>query len=488
MSHSVNDSIGLLRRLDLFVLLGAVVTLFLALASGPWWTLNGATNMKLFSIQVSPFYLHINAVGLPATSSFANSLGSLTRILIFIGFLALAAASIRPTAWWRNFAVYFGLSSLAELYFSFLMMYYWAESAFVVAYGVVPPYSGTSSLPGRFLGLDLTYYSTPLVTAGFAIPFYLGFIGFSLVMGRGVIRSIHERALRVLASLLPGGGIHDIYLTPPYRHVWFSSGDQQFNPMTTDPDRLNDDELLTSFQKLYDTVEPGGSLSIILPASATRVGDRFQKLMPNTGFTIEQSEVIYRVQGKPETELRFRKPIQELQEKPPELEETTSTPLTAAASLLDEEVVESTAPPVIEIEEEPAPIPTRMSRTEKTILKAAVEMIARHQSPVPYRELLNQVYMDLVDRGIGFDSARQIETTLLDHNGRELALVEEQDEASDRVVKKWWLGGQKLAPERNRRIPLIGRVSSSKPKFPSIHFRSKRGESGYVEKREGDEN
>src|SRR5690349_8152781 len=98
MSHSANDAIGLLHRLDPFVLLGAVVTLFLALASGPWWTLTGATNTKLFSIQVSPFYLHINAVGLPTTSSFANSLGSLTRILIFFGFLALAAASIRPTA------------------------------------------------------------------------------------------------------------------------------------------------------------------------------------------------------------------------------------------------------------------------------------------------------------------------------------------------------------------------------------------------------
>jgi len=324
--------------------------LFLALASGPWWTLTGTTNARLLSVQVSPYFLHISAIGLPPTSALANGLGSLTRVLIFLGFLALASASIRPTAWWRNLAVYFGLSSLAELYLSFLLMYYWAESAFVIAYGIVPPYSGTATLPGRILGLDLTYYSGPLVTAAFAIPFYLGFIGFSLVMGRGVIRAIQDRTLRVLASLLPGGGVHDVYLTPPYQHVWFSSGDKEYNPMITDPDILNDDELLISFQKLYDTVEPGGSLSIVLPAWATGIGDRFQRLMPNTGFTIESSGVIYRVEDKPETELRFRKPPQVPVDAPEtsasDSQESVSMPSSSAPSSLDDGAVESTSPPV----------------------------------------------------------------------------------------------------------------------------------------------
>src|SRR5260370_37857750 len=103
-------------------LLGALFALFLALASEPWWTLSGTTNTKLLSIQVSPFYLHINAVGLPSTSAFANGLGSFNRILLFFGFLALASASIRPTAWVRHLAGYLGLSCLAELYFSFLIM------------------------------------------------------------------------------------------------------------------------------------------------------------------------------------------------------------------------------------------------------------------------------------------------------------------------------------------------------------------------------
>src|SRR6266705_1852197 len=145
----------------------SLVALFVALGNEPWWTLRGASTSNLLSIQVSPFYLHINALGLPSTLPTANSLGSFTRVLLILGSLALLAASLHPTAWWRNLAVYLGLSSLAELYFSFVMIYYWAETAIVQAYGVVPPYDGTASLQANILGLDFKYYASPLVTASF---------------------------------------------------------------------------------------------------------------------------------------------------------------------------------------------------------------------------------------------------------------------------------------------------------------------------------
>jgi hypothetical protein len=262
--------------------------------------------------------------------------------------------------------------------------------------------------------------------------------------------------------------------------------------MVTDPDKLNDDELLVSFQRLYDTVEPGGSLSIVLPAWATGVGDRFQRLMPNTGFTIEEAGVIYRTQGKPETELRFRKPIGEAQH-----ESSTSPPVEGELVLprppelpspLNESAVESIAPPVLEISEEPQWVPSKPSRVEKTMLKAAVKVLSHHSDPVPYRELLNQVYMDLVDKKVDFDSARQIESTLLNHNGREIVLFEEADEVNDRIVKKWGLGEQRLAPERKGRIPLVGRITHSKPKLPTVRFPFRKpGRSRYVERTATDE-
>lgn len=465
---STNENRGILQRVDPLILLGAIIALFLALASEPWWTLTGTTTSKLLSVQVSPYYLQITATGIAPSASFTTILGSITRFLLILGFIALAASSIRPTAWWRNLAVYFGLSTLAELYFSFLIMYHAAETTLLTAYGIVLPYSGTSHLPANILGLDLNYYSNPLVTASFALPFYLGFLSLGLVAGRLILKNLQDRVL-LLASSFLGRGVSEIYLTPPYQHVWLSTGDKELNPLGKDPERLTDDELLVSFEKLYETVEPGGSVAIILPAWATSVGERFQKLIPYTGFTIEKSGIIYRVQGIPETELLFRKPVDASPEAGGPTQEMMLTEPPALGSTLAEGAVESEEPPVLETTTEPAWVPANMTRLERAMLKSAVNIIARRQEPVPYRELLNEVYMELVDKKVDFDSARQIETTLLDHSGRELLVVEQTDESRDRVVKKWWIGEQKMTPE-GPILPFLRRVTRrARPKVPDVH-------------------
>jgi len=482
MGHSESGA-GLLSRFDILIMLGAIVTLFVALGTEPWWTLNGTTTSNLFNIQVSPFYVHIAATGLPITVPYAADLGSFTRTLVLLGFLAFFAASIRPTAWWRNLAVYFGLSSLAELYLSFILMYYWAETAFVSTFGILPPQYGTTTFQANVLGLDLNYYSSPLVTATFNIPFYLGFLSVALVMGRAFVRLLHDRAIQAITALFPGGGIHDVYLTPPYQRIWFSSRNQELNPMRGDPENVNDDEFLVSFEKLYDTVEPGGSLSIILPDWAANLADRFEKLMPQTGFIIEKTGTLYRTPGKPENELRFRKPLTEsVAEAPPEPAPTLEqAPLqqgleppdkpAQAPPVSPQPIVESdnsTPPPVLEIIEKPAGMDIKMTRLERSMLKAAIRTIAERKQPVPYRELLNQVYMDLVDHKMEFDSARQIENTLLNHNGREIVLLEETEDNGARVVKKWWLGDQKISPSRSHSLPRLDLVKDVKPTLSSI--------------------
>src|SRR5205807_8269618 len=83
--------------------------------------------------------------------------------------------------------------------------------------------------------------------------------------------------------------------------------------------------------------------------------------------------------------------------------------------------------PVLEIAQTPTWRNARMTRPARAILKSAVTTITTRQAPVPYRELLNQVYMELADKKVDFDSARQIETTLLNHNGREILLIDEAD-------------------------------------------------------------
>src|SRR5260370_3184460 len=95
----------------------------------------------------------------------------------------------------------------------------------------------------------------------------------------------------------------------PYRHAWLSTGDPDLNPLGQDPENTTDDQLLDSFGKIYRTVQPGGTISIILPSWASTLGDRFQKLLTWTGFSIEDTATIYRAPGKPETQLRFKKPL-----------------------------------------------------------------------------------------------------------------------------------------------------------------------------------
>ena len=163
--------------------------MFMTVAADPWWTMTGAASSNLLSLQVSPYYLRSFASGFVAPVPFAGVLGTITRVLLFLGSLTLAGLGLRPSAWWREFAVFFSLSALSTVYLSFLLMYHNAVTSLLGAYGVLPPYSGSANLPTVVLGLDLNNYSNPLVIAGFGLPFYLGFacaglVGVSLMINR----------------------------------------------------------------------------------------------------------------------------------------------------------------------------------------------------------------------------------------------------------------------------------------------------------------
>jgi hypothetical protein len=175
-----------LRRADPYTLLGSAVSLVLVLVDDPWWSMHGANDSKLFTIQVSPYYLKTFATGLAQTVPFAGPLGLVTRIVLVMGFLSFVSVSVRPNAWWRDLASYFGMSALAELFFSFLLMLHAAETTLLGAYGSLPPFSGTGQLSGSIIGLDLAFHIQPLVTAGFSLPLFLG-LGYCGFLGLGLI-------------------------------------------------------------------------------------------------------------------------------------------------------------------------------------------------------------------------------------------------------------------------------------------------------------
>ncbi len=259
----------------------------------------------MLSIQVSPFYLQIVATGIPATTTLASVLGAFTRVLLILCALALLVSSLRPTVLWRPLAVWLGLASLTELFFSLLLFVHAGQTALLALYGTNPPTSGTISYPARVVGTDLNTYQNPSISAAFNLDFYLGLLSLTIVGTGTILKMLQERGL--LAGAIPG--VKEFFLTPPYRQVWLSTNDRTLNPLSQDPETTTDDQLLASFGKIYQTVQPGAMISIILPTWASSISDRFQKLLKWSGFSIEDTGTIYRAPGQAETQLRFKKPL-----------------------------------------------------------------------------------------------------------------------------------------------------------------------------------
>jgi hypothetical protein len=446
--------------MDLPTFITGLVAGFLALSNEPWWTLTSPINSHVLSIQASPFYLQIAATGIPTSTPFASILGALTRALLILSSLALLASSLRPTVWWRPLAAWLSLASLTELFFSLFLFVHIGQTALLTAYGTNPPTSGTISYPARIVGTDLNTYLNPSIAATFNLDFYLGLLSLTIVGASTLLKMLQERGL-LAAAAIPG--VKEFFLSPPYRHVWLSTGDRDLNPLSRDPENTTDDELLDSFGKIYRTVQPGGVISIILPQWASTISDRFQKLLTWTGFAIEDAGTIYRAPGKPEMQLRFRKPLIPVQSRQQE-PETTSVLAQAIAT----ESSFPDIPPQLTVTSPADWAPSKMTKQERATLRSAVSILSKRREPVLYRELLNQVYMELVERKVEFDSARQIESTLLKHIGRELALTEESDEQGLKAVKKWGLGEEDLSPDRDGNSSIFKRLSSHRPRVPPV--------------------
>ena len=414
----------------------------------------------MLSIQVSPFYLQIAATGIPATSLFASILGALTRVLLILCSLALVASSLRPTAWWRPLATWLGLASLTELFFSLFLFVHVGQTALLTAYGSNPPTSGTILYPARILGTDLNTYQSPSLTATFNLDFYLGLLSLTIVGVSTILKMLQERGL-LAASAIPG--VKEFFLIPPYRHAWLSTGDRDLNPLSQDPENTTDDKLLESFGRIYRTVQPGGIISIILPSWASTLGDRFQKLLTWTGFSVEDTETIYRAPGKPETQLRFKKPLSPSES---DAQEPEATPVLEQA--IESESSFRDIPPQLTVSTQPDWGLTKMTKQERAMLRSALSILSKSREPMPYHELLNQVYMELVERKIQFDSARQIESTLLKHSGQELALTEETDERGLKSVKRWSLGTEDLSPDHDGKASIFRKLSGHHPRVPPV--------------------
>lgn len=475
----------LLRRLNLPFLIVAMFTGFIALGNEAWWVVEGVGSNSILKVGVSPFYVEISAIGVPPTVPYALILGSVTRVLLAVTTLALALGAFWPKTVWRKPVFWLSLSTLMELYLSFALLLHSAQVTLLDAYGTIPPLSGNAVIQGRITGLDFSTFLNPTISSTITAPFFLGLASIALLGGSETLRFLLNPKFEPITSELMKG-LSGVYLSPPYQHAWFTSTDQSLNPLNQDPDNLADDELATSFERLLERMQPGGLVSIILPAWAGGLNDRLVRVVPWTGFHLEKSELIYRVPGKPENELVFRKPAGTRLVKQEQAAGELSTPIETVAV----GAAEVEAPPLTDVIEEPLWAEPQLSRREMAMVKSAVSAIERRKGPVPYKELLNEVYMDLLDKKVNFESAKQIETTLVKHIGRELAIIEDLDEVSAKIVRNWWLGERALHNEK-RSVNLWTRLSNAKRRIPKVKELlvkwPRRQHSGYRPRRHADQ-
>ncbi len=130
---------------------------------------------------------------------------------------------------------------------------------------------------------------------------------------------------------------------------------------------------------------------------------------------------------------------------------------------------EAEVPAASDVQAEAQSAEPPVSKQELSMLKSALSVIERRQESVPYKELLNEVYTDLLDHNVDFESVRQIEATLLKHVGRELLLLDELDNATGIIVKKWWLGEKAVDAEEGRPLSFWKRLSNkAKPGMPKV--------------------
>lgn len=487
----------LYRKINIPRFLAGVIAGILSLSMDPWWTLQGEGSNQIITLRVSPFFVETYATGLGPTTSGVVALGVLTRILVGIASLLIIVSSVKRTVWWNNLAQWFNITAFVEMFLSLAMLINTARQEILAEYGILLPLYGRTRFPANVLGLDLRFYPSPVVTAGFSPLFYAGVFCVGLVT---MERLLSLRSMEVLSRI---GEIRELDLRPPYRRVWLASDDKGLNPLSEDPEGVSDEHLMVSFGNIFRTVEPGGIVRILLPSWAGWVGDRIRGLIKSVGFNLETTTVVHE-QGQDEIELRLKKPVESI--KPVRqtaeafkgsLEQSDMVsnrePLIGGLEVNVSEAIVEEAPPfqvqtsVVDLKPQIWSHSRQVNKREIAMVRSAARVIVNHGSPVEYRELLSQVYRDLLEYSSGdFGSIREIEAALLRHAGQELLLIEEG--SPNGVLRNWWIGEEPVADmpaphwEKLERMKTMAKLAEARMKGLRQRMQGEK-KSGYKKRR-----
>jgi len=482
----------IVSRLNIPFLIGAAIAGIVAASSDPWWSVRSAISTNILRVDVSPYYVSMTGLGIPSTVPNADVSGLIVRVAVGVTAVALAWQGLFPLSIWRKPVLWLSLSVVAGTFLNFALLVHSTQLILLQQYGFVPQLTGSTVIPGAVLGTDFVTYSSPTISSSLGLSFFGCLAAFIVIGGSELAQYMLLPKLGLDAPQFLTG-LTGALLSPPYQHAWLTSSDQGLNPLGQDPDKLTDDQLARSFEKLLKALKPGAEVSVILPPWATRLSSRLIRVVSWTGFDLENSQVIFRAPGRPENELVFRKPT------PPELAESQPSEQAADAEPvagpepparqeyrerggesdlgssfgsdegLSNDLYQSgrpreiEGPPVEEQFEDPAWARPELDPQEAEIINSAVKLLESAGEPIPYRELINHVYLDLTSRHVGFESGSQIEVVLLQRVGKELSIFEHLDETGANVVRAWWLGegevprGSAVSNKMRTRLSEFGR-------------------------------
>ncbi len=300
----------LVPRLNVPFLIAAGITALVAASSDAWWSVRSTGSDSILQVSVSPFFVRILALNVPSTVPNADFSGLFVRVGLGFAAAALAWQGFFPLSVWRKPVLWLSLSVIAAAFLNFVLLVHSTQLVLLQQYGIVPSLTGDTVIPGLVVGTDLVAYANPTVSSSLGLGLVGGIAGFILLGGAELAQYVF---LPRLSLGLPGSetGLTGAFLSPPYQHAWLTTNDEGMNPLGQDPDKLSDEELALSFDRLLKALQPGAKVSVILPPWATKLSNRLSRVVSWTGFELENSQVIFRAPGRPENELVFRKPTPE---------------------------------------------------------------------------------------------------------------------------------------------------------------------------------
>lgn len=205
------------------------------------------------------------------------------------------------------------------------------------------------------------------------------------------------------------------------------------SPVRNKTDDIYETMLRAAFRQIYNVLKPGRWMTVTFHNTNIKVWNSILSSCINAGFDLEK--IIYQPPPRASAKsylhpyasavgdyyLRFRKPVKSSTETGQEIDE---------------------------------------ERYKRTVLEAAIKIIAERGEPTPYTYILNGIMVELKKEGALLTGKTNPDVVMKEFEGKEFVLLPVKDEKGKVVGHKWWFKDPAKVPYLEI-VPLADRVETS---------------------------